>query len=136
MSYLVDTDVVIWYLRRRAAERALLDGLAPQGLAVSLITYGEVFEGIYFGRDPQADEHAFRSFLSAVRVLPLDESIMERFARLRGQLRRGGLIISDPDLLIAATALHHTLMLLTGNVQHFARVPGLEILPPPGAPTG
>jgi tRNA(fMet)-specific endonuclease VapC len=52
---------------------------------------------------------------------------MEVFARTRADLRRSGQLIADLDLLIAATALHHDLTLLTRNVRHFARIPGLRL---------
>lgn len=52
---------------------------------------------------------------------------MQRFARLRGDLRRKGQLIGDPDILIAATALHHDLMLVTRNLRDFQRVPGLTL---------
>ncbi len=52
---------------------------------------------------------------------------MRRFARLRGHLRQAGQLIGDPDILIAATALQHELILLTHNRKHFARIPGLNL---------
>ena len=131
MTYLIDTDVVIGYLNNRPRERALLGTLAPDGLTVSLITYGEVYEGIYYGADPRTHEQGFLAFLRWVTVLPLNKPIMKRYARLRGQLRRTGLLIGDADTLITATALHHDLTLVTGNVRHFSRVPGLALLPLP-----
>jgi len=130
VSYLVDTDRVADWLHGRQATVELLRALQPDGLAISLITYGELYEGIYFGRDPRRHEQGFLRFLRLVDVLPLNRAIMRRFARLRGELRAAGQPISDPDLLIAATALHHDLVLLTGNVRHFERVSGLELYQP------
>jgi predicted nucleic acid-binding protein len=51
---------------------------------------------------------------------------MERFAFIRADLRRRGQLIPDLELLIAATALHHDLTLLTRNVRHFDRIPELR----------
>jgi predicted nucleic acid-binding protein len=48
-------------------------------------------------------------------------------AEIRAYLRRQGQLIEDFDILIAATALHHDLTLLTFNVRHFQRVPDLQI---------
>ena len=127
MSYLIDTDFVADWLNNRPEAVSLLPTLEPEGLAISLITYGEVYDGIYYGRDPRAAEQAFLRFLRGVTVLPLTRTIMKRFARIRGQLRRQGLTIQDPDLLIAATALTHDMTLLTRNLRHFQRVPGLTI---------
>ena len=127
MSYLVDSDIVVEWLRGRASATTLLEDLAPDGIAISLITYGEIYEGIYFGNDPKRSVQVFQTFLRAVGVLPLNRLIMRRYAQLRGTLRQQGTLLGDPDLLIAATAIHHDLTLITGNVRHFQRIPGLTL---------
>ena len=127
MSYLVDTDWVADALHGRAAAVELLTSIAQQGLAISLVTYGEIYEGILYGRDPRAAERGFRQFLRQVDVLLLTRSIMRRFAQIRGDLRRRGQLIGDPDIVIAATALHHTLTLVTRNRPDFGRIPGLQL---------
>jgi predicted nucleic acid-binding protein len=129
VTALVDTDRVADWLRGRPAAVRLLEELEPDGLAISLVTYGEVYEGIYYGRDPAGSERVFRQFLRGVDMLPLTRPIMRRFARLRGDLRRRGQLIGDPDALIAATALHHGLALVTGNRAHFRRIPDLRLYP-------
>src|SRR5215208_2866039 len=118
MRYLIDTDWVVLALKGRADAQTLLTSLSQDGLAISLITYGEIYEGIYFGRDPARHEQAFVLFLRGVDVLPLNRSIMKHFARIRGQLRASGNIIGDFDLLIAATAINHQLTLVTRNTRH------------------
>ena len=100
--------------------------LPKEGIAVSLITYGEIYEGIYYGRDPQKSEEGFRKFLRGVTILPLNRSIMQRFGHIRGDLRRKGLLIGDPDILIAATAVYHDLTLLTRNKKDYERIPTLK----------
>jgi tRNA(fMet)-specific endonuclease VapC len=127
MSYLVDSDWVILALKGRPEAKTLLGGLASAGLAISLVTYGEVYEGIYYGTDSKKNEQVFLNFLRDIDTLPLTETIMKRFAQLRGHLRATGLPVGDLDLLIAATALTHSLTLVTGNVRHFYRVPDLSI---------
>ncbi len=52
---------------------------------------------------------------------------MRRFARLRGELRRQGQLIGDPDILIAATALDHSLTLVTRNLKDFQRISNLRL---------
>src|SRR5215218_2612041 len=125
MKYLVDTDSVADWLNGVPRAIQLLSSLGQQGLAISLITYGEIYDGVYSGRDPEAAEQTFLRFLRSVQVLPLNRSIMKHFARVRGQLRRQGQRVPDPDLLIAATAVYHDLTLLTRNVRHFQRIPSL-----------
>ncbi len=116
MRILVDTDWVINYLKGRAETIRVMQSLAGDGLAISLITYGEIYEGIYGSADPLRHEVSFNQFLRGVDVLPLTRvtrEIMQRFAKIRLKLRSQGLLIGDPDILIAATAMHHNLQLLS-----------------------
>ncbi len=128
MSYLVDTDRIVDYLKGRQEATDLFESLHVDGLAMSLVTYAELYEGIYYGANPQPAERGLRLLLRTVDVLPLTRAIMRRFAMLRGNLRRTGLQIGDLDTLIAATALHHNLTLVTRNVRHYTRISGLRIL--------
>jgi len=131
MTYLVDTDYVADYLGGMSWAQELLQVHAAEGLSISLMTLGEIYEGIEYGRDPQAADRVFRTFLSGVTVLSFNRVIMRRFAHIRGALRRQGQLIGDPDILIAATALHHDLILLTRNRRHFERIPDLRLMPAP-----
>jgi tRNA(fMet)-specific endonuclease VapC len=127
-AYLIDTDWVIDVLHGNVhAAQTLLD-LATEGLAISLITYGELFEGVHFSRDRQVALAGLRAFLRGKELLPLTIDIMERFAMVRGELTRPvRQQIGDMDLLIAATALHHGLVLLTRNTRDFRLVPNLPL---------
>ncbi len=127
MTYLLDTDCVADYLVGRPDITELLNTLSQHGAAISLITLGEIYEGIYFGRDPQKGEDGFHRFLRLVEVLPLNDTIVRQFARIRGELRRTGRIIGDFDILIGATALHHNLTLVTRNIKDYERIPLLTI---------
>jgi len=126
MKYLVDSDWVVDYLAGKQQAMAFLSSLAKEGIAVSIITLGEIYEGIYYGRDPQKSEEGFRKFLRGVAVIPLNRTIMQRFGYIRGDLRRRGQLIGDPDILIAATAIYHDLTLLTRNKKHYERIPNLK----------
>lgn len=127
MTYLVDTDWIADHLKGRPHAVTLLASQGPAGIAISLITFGEIYEGIYYGQDPGEHERGFRALLRWVDVLPLGRAVMRRFARIRGQLRRQGQLIGDPDILIGATALHYNLTLVSRNTRDFARIPGLKL---------
>jgi tRNA(fMet)-specific endonuclease VapC len=127
VSYLVDSDWLIDAVVGRQAAVAMLASLRSHGLAFSIISYGELFEGAIGATDPNAELAKFRRFLAPLRLLPLNEPIMEIFARTRSDLRRSGQLIADLDLLIAATAIHHNMALLTRNFRHFERIPELRI---------
>jgi tRNA(fMet)-specific endonuclease VapC len=127
MTYLIDTDWVASWLNGRSDAITLLQTLSPQGLAISLLTYGEIYDGIYHGRHPQAHERVFRQYLRGVAVLSLNRAIMREFARIRGDLRITGQRLSDTDILIAATGMYHHLELVTRNLRHFQRIPNLRL---------
>lgn len=102
--------------------------LAPEGLAVSDITYAELYEGAYYARNRDRDLQALRDLLDGKDLLPLTVDVLERFAILRGALpRQHRQQLGDMDLFIAATALTHELTLLTRNLRDFTLVPGLSI---------
>ncbi|MBI3913582.1 MAG: type II toxin-antitoxin system VapC family toxin [Chloroflexi bacterium] len=127
MNYLIDSDWVADYLKGRTEALDFLRSLGAEGLAISLVTYGEIYEGIYYGPNAESHEAGFRKFLQWVDVLPLNRRIMQRFARIRGQLRKQGQLIGDPDILIAATALHNDLTLVSRNLKHFQRIANLKL---------
>ena len=128
-GYLVDTDWIIDSLHGQTEATETLIQLASHGLFVSLISYGELYEGAYYAVDASAALRGLTEFLRGKRLVPLSRSIMERFGVVRRGLRRHGLAIGDTDLMIAATALQHDLTLLTRNYRHFARIPALELYP-------
>ena len=127
MKYLVDSDYVADYLGAHPPAIQLLSSFAKDDLSISLITYGEIYEGIHFGRDPRKTTEVFHRFLCSMEILPLTKPIMQQFARIRGNLRRKGQIIGDFDILIAATAIQHHLTLVTRNVKDYQRIPNLKL---------
>jgi tRNA(fMet)-specific endonuclease VapC len=127
MRYLLDTNQIVYYLRQEQRVVDDLQSRKQEGLAVSVISVAELYEGIFRAIDPEAAEQVLRNFLSEVTVLPVDEEIGRVFGQERARLRQVGLIMSDLDLLIAATALHNDLTLLTGD-QAFDRVQDLNVI--------
>ncbi|MGH2534610.1 MAG: type II toxin-antitoxin system VapC family toxin [Thermomicrobiales bacterium] len=106
----------------------MLGRLAPDGLAISIATFGEIYEGVRYGRHRAADEMALAATLEWIPIHGLDVEIMRRFAEIRGDLRKRHQLIGDFDTLIAATALHHDLTIVSRIRDHDERVPGLKLL--------
>ena len=127
MPYLLDADWAIQSLSGHGRAAATLQRLAAQRVVISVITLAELYEIAFNSPNPQAHLASVRQFLAPFRVVNLDEPIVERFAEIRAHLRRQGQLIEDFDILIAATALHYDLTLLTFNVRHFQRVSDLQI---------
>ncbi len=127
ISYLIDTDWAIHHLNEHAAVVERLQSLQPEGLGLSVAALAELYEGVYYSRDPEESELKLNDFLDSVSIVGLDEETARIFGRERGKLRRTGQIIGDMDLLIATTALQYGLTLLTNNRRHFERIEGLRI---------
>jgi len=108
----------------RQAERYL----ANHGqFTFSSLTRYEILRGLEAKRAKRQIER-FNERCRASDILPLTDEIIVLASRIYGDLHRTGRLISDADILIAATAQYHGLMLVTENRKHFERIPGLQIL--------
>lgn len=127
MRYLCDSDLLIDFLKERRAAVSILTPLLEDGLWVSLIVIGEVYDGVLRERDPDEAERQLLNVLERMSVVGLDLDSVRIFGHWRGHFRTTGQKIGDNDLFIAATALRHDLTLVTRNRRHFDRIPGLRL---------
>ncbi len=128
MPFLVDTDWIIHLLNGRSDIIAKLQELSVEGVAMSMVSLAELYDGVYYSRNPANDEVALRDFVRTVSVLGIDEEVTRIFDRERGRLRRLHKSIGDLDLLIGSTAKRHDLTLLTNNRRHFELLETLRIV--------
>jgi tRNA(fMet)-specific endonuclease VapC len=128
VRYLVDTDWAIHYLNDHPAISQRLDELKLEGLALSVVSIAELYEGVYYSTDPTGNAQDLQDFLGGVSILGLDVETAQVFGRQRGRLRAARTIIGDFDLLIGATALRYDLTLLSNNRRHFELIEGLRLL--------
>ena len=132
-AYLIDSDVCIHAVRKgNESLTAMIRAIRSDGLAISVISYGEVLEGVLYSRERLANGQKWNAFVSGVDVVDVTMAVADVWADLRGALRSKGNIIADSDLLIASTAIRFGMTLVSRNVRHFARVPGLTLLVPDG----
>jgi len=128
LSYIIDTDWIIHHLNGNEKIVEKLASLKDEGLAISVISLAELYEGVYYSTDPVGNEQALKDFLMGMPVLGIDEEICEIFGKERGRLRKEGRIIGDFDLLIASTCLYHNLVLLSNNRKHYEVVEELKVV--------
>jgi tRNA(fMet)-specific endonuclease VapC len=127
-EYLIDTNILVYALNGQGWATELLLALSPFGISISIITYGELYQGAYYGADPPAALEGLERILRNINVLPLSYPIMERFAIARGQVSRSRRKqIGDLDFLIASTALVHDMTVVTRNVRDFVPIPGVRL---------
>ena len=146
-GWLLDTNILS-ELRRRKPERKVLAFVAAQPLEllyVSAVTFAEIRFGIELvtdaGRRTELNDwlaHKVRPMFEQ-RVLAITEDVMFRWRLLVEDGRKAGHTFSQPDLIIAATALHHGLTIVSRDVSDYqkARAPVLNPwsdLPPVGVP--
>jgi tRNA(fMet)-specific endonuclease VapC len=94
----------------------------------SAVVIGELYKGAY--RSKACDRHLSnieKRIIPAITALPFDIGTAKVFGRIRAHLEEAGTILPDADLQIAATALGHDLVLVTGNLRHFKRIPQLKL---------
>lgn len=120
---ILDTDIIIDYLRRR--DDALRLALTRYHCGVTAITWYELMAA------PTRSEHqvsALGQLLDVVEVLPFDRRAAEQSANVWRLLAVRGEPIGLPDTLLAGICLASGLPLLTHNTDHFSRVDGLRLL--------
>jgi tRNA(fMet)-specific endonuclease VapC len=126
---LLDTDTLSQVIKGRnvlAASNATAYLALYGRFTFSLITRFEILRGLKAKR-ATAQLAAFELRCRKSEVLPITDAIVERAAELYAALKPVGQLVSDADLLIAATDLEHGLILVTTNVKHFNRIPGLPL---------
>lgn len=127
MSYLLDTNILVYAYQNRGACRQRLDSQDPAQVHLCAINVFEIERGIAKSTRPQALRLFLSDALARYPLKPLDTQAAQRAGQLRAQLEREGQPIGPYDLLIAGTALAHGLTLVTHNTAEFSRVPGLRL---------
>jgi hypothetical protein len=134
MSYLLDTNIISETIRRNPSKTVIswLDKIPGEALFVSVLTLGEIRKGIEILADRKRREklrlwleHELPAWFEA-RVLPVDLAVADRWGRLLAEIGRP---VPTIDTLLAATALHHELRLVTRNDRDFD-YPGLDVINP------
>jgi tRNA(fMet)-specific endonuclease VapC len=126
--YLLDTDICIYIAKRRPAQvQARLATLPAGAVAMSVITYGELWHGATRSQR-SAEAFAILEHLArAAPVLTLDEDAARHYGEIRAVLESKGRPIGNNDLWIAAHARAAKLTLVTNNEREFSRVDGLAV---------
>ena len=103
--------------------------MANDGLFVSIITYMEAYQSVLRSPNRQEAQEQFAAFVAVVPVLTFSEDVARCCANLRHALQGQGLRVRSRalDLIIAATALEHDLVLVTRNANDYDDIPGLQL---------
>ena len=125
---LVDTDILSLLMRQHSgvvfSATEYLQSYSQ--LSFSIVTRYEILRGLKL-KNAQKQLSAFNVFCQASEIITISEQTINIASSIYANLRQGGEIIGDADILIAATALEHNLILATNNERHFARISNLII---------
>ncbi|GAK53316.1 PilT protein domain protein [Candidatus Moduliflexus flocculans] len=122
---LIDTSIILGYLRRKEKENTLLYNLchAYDELFVSSVTVFEVF----YGCDPE-HEAAISRLFEGFSVIPFDADIARFASAEYRRLRHAGGYIEVRELVVGATAIIKQIPLATLNAPAFRQLPDIKII--------
>ena len=128
MSVLLDTNIVSELVRQRPDVGVHAWAMREVDYLICAVTVDEIAFGLAW-RPNQRIAAWFDAFLTAHPALPITTEIARRAGELRGAFATRGIVRSQPDMLIAATAQVHALTLVTRNTADFAGC-GIPVLNP------
>ena len=121
--FLLDTNIVIALLEGDDAVLSHLDQ-APE-VYIPAVAVGELFFGAAKSGRPSENTARVERFAAGRSVVPCDLDVAREYGRLKQRLREKGRPIPENDVWIAATAIHHGMVLVTRD-HHFLEVDGLD----------
>lgn len=127
LRYLLDTNIVIYVLKRRPVEVLSVFNANASRMAISSITLAELLHGAEKSERVSENLAAIEDFSSRLEVLPYGSKAAQHYGAIRAALEKLGQPIGVNDLHIAGHARSEGLVLVTNNVSEFARVPALEL---------
>lgn len=133
MALLIDSSVFIALERRGHSLQALARAIPDEPIALSSITASELLTGVHRADSPErrSRREAFvEAILLTIPIVPFDLRVARTHARLLAEVTSTGQSIGTHDLIIAATAIANGFGVLTDNLRHFERIPGLFVQRP------
>jgi tRNA(fMet)-specific endonuclease VapC len=127
-AVLVDTDVYSYLMNGNAYASVYKRHVEGKLVAVSFVTVGELYFGAYRkGWTPErlAD---LKDRLRSVTIVPYDELLCLTYARIKAEIQRKGKVVAPNDLWIAASAVRHSIPLVSNNKKHFESIPSLVLI--------
>lgn len=127
MKYIIDTDILSYFLKKQAQVVKRFEATDPSDIATTIINYTELLFGAYKSPLIESKLPKIKAFLTTLTVVNFEKRSGEEFARLKAQLQQQGIVLADMDLMIASICLSHNLILVTNNTRHFGRIERLRM---------
>lgn len=127
LRYLLDTNIVIYVIKRRPLSALALFNENAGHMAISSITLAELMHGAEESNAPARSLAAVEDFCSRLEVLPYGPKAAMHYGNIRARLESRGQTIGLNDLHIAAHARSEGLTLVSNNLREFERVEALQL---------
>jgi tRNA(fMet)-specific endonuclease VapC len=127
LNYLLDTNIVIYVIKRRPLELMEVFNQQSGRMAISAVTLSELYHGAHKSAKVAQNLALVEEFASLLEVLPYSAKSSLHYGVIRSVLEKAGRPIGVNDLHIAAHARSEGLTLVTNNLGEFVRVPGLLV---------
>jgi len=111
---------------------AILTAHGPLELSLSPVTVAELVHGIYRAKTPEAAQRRreyIEELVSLVPVHPATNKTAWLVGQIEGQEAAKGNVLPFNDLMIAVAAIEQGYAVLTGNLRHLQKIPGLIVVP-------
>jgi tRNA(fMet)-specific endonuclease VapC len=128
VRYLLDTDTCSYAIRERpAGVRERMNAISLEEQAISVVTYAELMYGVARSSNARVNREVVAAFVRHVPALSWTADAAEHYGEIRAALEVRGAPIGAMDLMIAAHARSLGAAVVTRNLRHFSRVPGLAV---------
>lgn len=127
LKYMLDTNIVIYVIKRRPL--AVLDTFNQHAgqMCISSITLSELLHGVEKSAQPEHNLRQVESFVSRLDVLDYSNKASAHYGDIRSDLEKKGKTIGVNDIHIAGHARSEGLILVTNNLKEFERVEALRL---------
>lgn len=125
-KYLLDTNICISMLKNKYGVRETILKVNPENCYVSEITLGELYFGASFSNNKEERLKDVAFIINHFKVISVSGTL-PLFGDIKADLRREGNLIDDFDILIGCAAILNHLIMVTDNVKHLGRLPGIVI---------
>ena len=125
--YLLDTDTLIYLINGNPRVKASVNTHNTASIYFSVISYGELMFGCKKSQRVSANLTKIELLKDYYKVVDVTVPVMECFGGVKAILQRSGITVEPMDLIIGCTALAMNFTLVTNNVRHYQKIPGLKV---------
>ncbi len=126
--YVLDTDIVIDFLRDKEKIKHLIYNLYTKNIYITFITLSELFFGAYNSQNKTKHLSEIDLLTNLVKILYPDSDTCKLFGKIKKELKNRGKIIGDFDTMIAAVTMNNEFELVTNNIKHFESIKNLKLV--------